>query len=94
MKTLEGGLNYYLGANYGIIHPIYHGPLGMSPFQALYGREPSGISHYEPGSSSVEVVDDMITLREESLARIKNNLTKAQMQTKLHADKGRLDREF
>lgn len=63
----------------------YHGPLGMTPFKALYGRDPQGLMHYEQGSSQVQAVDDLLTLREETLERLKNNLDKAQRRMKLQA---------
>lgn len=38
----------------------------MTPFQVLYGKEPSGLTHYELGSSLVGVVDESLILREDT----------------------------
>lgn len=66
----------------------------MSPFKALYGREPPGLAHYEYGNSSVEAVDKHLVLREEGLEVIRKNLAKAQSRMALQANKNRVDWEF
>ncbi|PHT71814.1 hypothetical protein T459_22599 [Capsicum annuum] len=61
----------------------------MTPFQALYGREPPTIARYILGSTASELVDSYLLQRDEVLKVLKNNLLKAQNRMKLLADKSR-----
>ena len=38
----------------------YHSSIGMTPFQALYGRPPPSIPNYQVGASSVNEVDQTL----------------------------------
>lgn len=45
----------------------YHHSLGMSPFQALYGRPPPEITEYRVGILNVEAVDTLLQWRDQFL---------------------------
>lgn len=47
---------------------------GMTPFQALYGREPPGMVQYVLGGSSDDLVEKYMTRRDEVLGILKLNL--------------------
>ncbi|CAI8597683.1 unnamed protein product [Vicia faba] len=49
----------------------------MSPFEALYDRKPPTILEYARGSS-IQVLDESLTSRDELLRTLKENLTAAQ----------------
>ncbi|PHT44079.1 putative LRR receptor-like serine/threonine-protein kinase [Capsicum baccatum] len=62
---------------------------GMTPFQALSGREPPTIARYILGSTTSELVESYLLQRDEVLQVLKNNLLKVQNRMKLLADKSR-----
>ncbi|OIT33078.1 hypothetical protein A4A49_64184, partial [Nicotiana attenuata] len=66
----------------------------MTPFQALYGREPPTIARYILGSTASELVESYLLQRDEVLLILKNNLFKAQNRMKTLADKSRSDISF
>lgn len=66
----------------------------MSPFEVIYGRSPPAVPDYLPQASQVEVVDTLLTSRDDVLAKLKRNLLKAQMAMKQIADNHRRDVEF
>lgn len=64
----------------------YHGTIGMSPFEALYGRPPPIIPRYNFGASPIHEVDASLLTRDTILARLKVNLQDAINQMKQQAD--------
>ncbi|KAA8537164.1 hypothetical protein F0562_029610 [Nyssa sinensis] len=52
----------------------YHSSIGMTPFQALYGRSPLSIPYYQVGASSVDEVDQTMVSRNSILQQLKINL--------------------
>ncbi|PHT87218.1 hypothetical protein T459_09324 [Capsicum annuum] len=72
----------------------YQTSAGMSPFEALYGREPPTIARYVLGSSPSELVEECFVDRDKVLGLLKLNLIKAQARMKKFADKYRSDLEF
>ena len=66
----------------------------MSPFQALYGRPPPLIPHYQLGSSPINEVDQNLASRNDLLNQLKLNLHQASNRMKQLADSKRQDIEF
>lgn len=69
----------------------FHSSLGLTPFKVLYGKEASEIPHYKEGESSAQAVDEILHLREETLEKIKKNLSMAQNRIKNKDDRKRSD---
>ena len=69
----------------------YQTSAGMTPFQALYGREPATVARYILGGSASELVDSYLLQWDEVLHILKNTLLKAQNRMKRLADKSRTD---
>lgn len=55
----------------------YHSAIGMTPFQALYGRPPPVNLKYQPGATFVDEVDIQLTIRDDTLRWLKANLQTA-----------------
>lgn len=72
----------------------YHISIGMTPFLALYGRNPPMVPRYELGSSLVHEVDNALATRDEILRDLKIHLSRSVHQMKQLADKKRRDVEF
>lgn len=72
----------------------HHTSIGMSPFQALYGRLPPTIPRYNTGDSHVHEVDRNLASRDELLAQLKDNLQSANNRMKQLADSKRRDVEY
>jgi len=68
--------------------------MGMTPFQALYGRPPPTVPFYHVGSSPVNEVDQALLTRDDLLRQLKHNLAMATNRMKQVADKRRRDVEF
>ena len=66
----------------------------MTPFQALYGRLPPTLPHYQVGTSSVNEVDQNLTSRDALLHQLKDNLHAASNRMKQVANSKRRDIEF
>ncbi|KAF7818664.1 Transposon Ty3-G Gag-Pol polyprotein [Senna tora] len=64
----------------------YHSAIGMTPFQALYGVNPSPLPSYAVGSVRVGSLDELMVQREELQKQLKLNLQKAQTRMKKLAD--------
>ena len=60
----------------------------MTPFEAVYGYKPPSILSYLPGVSKVQVVDQTLTVQEDILCTLKENLVMAQNRMKQQADQG------
>ena len=52
----------------------YNHSIGMSPFQALYGRAPPVIPQYIPNSTKVQAFDELLMERDVLLKSLKENL--------------------
>ncbi|KAH9668238.1 hypothetical protein KPL70_021339 [Citrus sinensis] len=72
----------------------YHISTGMTPFKALYGRDPPTVPQYHVGTSPVNEVDKALLTRDELLAQLKRNLAIATNRMKQTADKHRRDVQF
>lgn len=68
--------------------------IGMSPFKALYGRDPPSIIKYHPEGTVVQEVEQLLMERDTILEELKQQLHKAQNNMKLQADKKRRDVSF
>lgn len=58
----------------------------MTPFQALYGINPSVLPAYTSGTVAVESVDELIKKREEVQQQLEINLNIAKATMKKYAD--------
>uniref|UniRef100_A0A1S4D1G0 Uncharacterized protein n=1 Tax=Nicotiana tabacum TaxID=4097 RepID=A0A1S4D1G0_TOBAC len=67
----------------------YQASADMTPFRALYGRDPPTVARYILGSNSNDVVDAYLVDRDEILAILKANLVLAQNRMKRWAYKNR-----
>lgn len=56
----------------------YHSSLGMTPFKAVYGRDPPTLVKYVPTGNDPISIHDQLLQRNYVLARLKQNLHKAQ----------------
>lgn len=72
----------------------YNQSSGMSPFKALYGRDPPTLFKWEDCESAVEDVNEYIRARNIILGDLKENLTKAQERMKHYADKHRREVQY
>lgn len=63
----------------------------MSPFKALYGRDPPTIIRYIPGTAKLSALDHDLSNRDIILRQLKHNLLTAQNRQKNQADKHRRD---
>lgn len=61
----------------------------MTPFKALYGRDPPLLFKGSAFPSGVEAVNQLATDRDLLLDELKQNLTQTQQQMKVQADKKR-----
>jgi hypothetical protein len=60
----------------------------MTPFEAVYGKNPSSVLSYMLGVSKVQAVDQTLTVWEYILCTLKENLVMAQNRMKQQADQG------
>ncbi|KAG8646403.1 hypothetical protein MANES_09G001401v8 [Manihot esculenta] len=72
----------------------FHSSLHTTPFQVVYGREPSRLLSYAPGSSQVDVVDKALIDRDEVLCDIRLRLQQAQHHMKQFYDQGHRNASF
>lgn len=72
----------------------HHSAIGMTPFQALYGRPPPVISGYTPGNTKIGKLDEILTQRTDILKLLKENLTRAQNRMVQQANKHRSEKVF
>lgn len=72
----------------------YHVSVGMKAFKALYGREPLNLIKYSPCPEDPAKVHIQLNNKDEILALLKQNLTRAQQTMKHYADKKRALVEF
>lgn len=72
----------------------FHSAINMSPFQALYGREPPSLLRYENGSTNNAELEARLQERDDNLVLLRQQLLKAQQTMKARADEHRREVEF
>ncbi|CAM8906125.1 unnamed protein product [Rhodiola kirilowii] len=72
----------------------WHSGTQLTPYEAVYGRPPPAILDYEPHSSSIAAVDDLLRSRTEILQHLRTNLLRAQQRMTQQANLHRTDTEF
>jgi hypothetical protein len=72
----------------------YHTTTRMTPFEAVYGQKTPSVLSYLPGTSKVQVVDQTLTVREDILHTLKENLVMAHNRMKQQEDQGHSERQF
>lgn len=72
----------------------HHASIGMTPFQALYGRLPPSIPLYHVGQSPVHAIDQNLQSRDSLFRQLKENLQSATNKMKQVADSKCWDIEF
>ena len=72
----------------------FHTSLKLTPFEALYGFPPPKLQAYILGTTRVDVLDSLLSQRQEVLATLKGHLLAAQEKMKLQAEKHRVARSF
>lgn len=73
---------------------FYHAGLGMSPFKALYGREPPSLVFASSSDITPPSVADLIRQRSGLLVELRRNLERAQERMRESANKHRRHVEF
>ena len=71
-----------------------HSAIGMTPFEAVYGKPPPKIADYLRGQSSNDAVDSLLSTRIQIHDQLTRRLHRAQERMKLTADKHRRDVSF
>lgn len=71
-----------------------HTATGMTPYEVTFGKKPSSIPPYLPGTSNIDAVDDFFTSREAIFAIARKKLLKAQHTMKHFADTKRREVQF
>lgn len=66
----------------------------MTPFKAMYGRDPPSLLKFVEEPSKVEEVDIMIQQRNEVIDRLRSNLHRAQQRMKALVDRNRREVEL
>ncbi|CAA6660971.1 unnamed protein product [Spirodela intermedia] len=69
----------------------HHSAIKMTPFKAVYGRDPPTLTCYGSPMSSIDVVDTYLKERDDTLQLLKENLLAAQSKMKAQLDKHRRD---
>jgi hypothetical protein len=64
----------------------FHSALRASPFEVVYGRQPPALLPYKPGSAQIQVVDAMLSSRDEFLQEVRARLLQAQEYARRHYD--------
>ncbi|XP_058788145.1 uncharacterized protein LOC131662390 [Vicia villosa] len=72
----------------------FHSAIGMTPFEALYGRPPPTLLDYTTGNSENVLVDKVLTDRQEILDSLKKNLTRSREKMREQANKKRITCTF
>ncbi|GKB06306.1 transposon ty3-G gag-pol polyprotein [Tanacetum coccineum] len=71
-----------------------HSSTKMTPFQVVYGRAPTKLIPYVPGTTNVQAVNEYLRYRDELLRQLRVNLVATQHPMKIQADHHRKDLEF
>ena len=72
----------------------FHSTIQMSPFKALYGREPLSLLRYESGSTNNAELEARLQERDGNLVLLNQQLLKAQQVMKAKVDDHRREVEF
>jgi hypothetical protein len=72
----------------------YHTSIGMTPFKALYGREPPSVTRYKLQENDPIILQEQLEERDKTIQQVKANLEKAQVYMKNQDDKKRRDVEL
>ncbi|GJU47545.1 transposon ty3-I gag-pol polyprotein [Tanacetum coccineum] len=84
---------YLLWAEYWY-NTAVHSSTNMTPYKAVFGRDPPSHLDYLPGTTSNEAVDTTLATREELIEELRSNLKHAQSKYKKFADVKRRDEQF
>jgi hypothetical protein len=71
-----------------------HTATKLSPFEVVYGVPPPSLLSYVPGTTKIQVVDDLLRSRSELLCELRLNLNVARDRMKMQADQSRKDVVF
>ncbi|XP_061376328.1 uncharacterized protein LOC133318356 [Gastrolobium bilobum] len=71
-----------------------HSSIGMSPYQAVFGKPPIMIPFYPRGMIKLEAIDTMLQQRNDILVQLKVQLQRAQNRMKIQFDKHHKERSF
>ncbi|KAF7840497.1 Transposon Ty3-I Gag-Pol polyprotein [Senna tora] len=72
----------------------YHTANGMTPFKAVYGRDPPHLLRYAPTADDPAEVRDQLLHHDKILQRLKTHLLRSQERMKRFADKKRSELQF
>ncbi|KAL4591834.1 hypothetical protein LXL04_004807 [Taraxacum kok-saghyz] len=72
----------------------HHVTIKCTPFKALYGRDPPGVTRYEKGQTAVASLEDQLVERDAILDELKFNILRAQQRMKTMEDKKRREVEY
>ncbi|WVZ00354.1 hypothetical protein V8G54_026423 [Vigna mungo] len=72
----------------------YHNSIKMSPYKALYGREPPSLIRYEIFAHDDSTLQQILVDRDRLLDQLRTNMTRSQQFMKYFADKHRRHEEF
>ncbi|PNX81390.1 transposon Tf2-1 polyprotein, partial [Trifolium pratense] len=72
----------------------FHSAIGMTPFEALYGRKPPNMVHYSAGQSTIASLDELLTQKTQILKILKENLLRARNRMIQQANRHRQDHNF
>ncbi|GJZ37110.1 ty3-gypsy retrotransposon protein [Tanacetum coccineum] len=72
----------------------FHSSITITPYQALYGRVPTCIIPYPPGSSKVAAVDEVLVERDVLLRQLRENLFDARNRMEMQVNQSHCEVEF
>ena len=72
----------------------YHSAIKMSPFKAVYRREPPKLLGYDSQPSPIASIDQLLSQRDDMLCILKSNMLAAKTRMKSQTDPNRRDIEF
>jgi hypothetical protein len=72
----------------------YHASSQFTPFEILYGRKPTRLVEFVPGTTRNQAVEENLKSREQILSLLKHNLLAAQERQKYQYDKKHTERSF
>jgi hypothetical protein len=72
----------------------FHTTMGMTPYEAVYGKPPPQTLLYKEGTANILLVDKQLRERDEILRILKRNIKKAQNRMKQVYNNQKKDREF
>lgn len=72
----------------------FHSAIGMTPFKALYGRDPPTLLRFHDTPSANASVEDLLRERDNVLGELRGHIARAQQRMKKSADKHRRDIQY